>query len=99
MSPAAADRWEYVRHQGRGKFVWMKGVLLWGAATGLCATVFAAGAAGPDKLAVIAPAAAILCPVAGYFYGRWVWDLNETAYHEARGLADKKDDAPAQPAA
>ena len=84
MSPAAADRWEYVRGGGRAKFVWGKGVLLWGAATGVCATVFAAGAAGPEKLAWIAPASAVTFPVLGYFYGRWVWTVNEAAYHAAR---------------
>ena len=85
MSPAAADRWEYVRAGGRAKFVWMKGVLLWGAATGVCATVFAAGTVGPDRLAWIAPAAAVIFPALGYFYARWVWRVNEGAYQKARG--------------
>ena len=86
MSPAAADRWEYVRAGGRAKFVWLKGVLLWGAATGVCVTVFAAGVTGPAGLARVAPASAVVFPVAGYFYGRWVWRVNEAAYRRARGL-------------
>ena len=95
MSPAAADRWEYVRDGGRARFVWLKGVLLWGAATGVCATVFAAGMVGPDKLAWIAPASAVIFPVLGYFWGRWVWGLNEAAYREARGRPGAGERRPA----
>ena len=86
MSPAAADRWEHVRAGGRARFVWLKGALLWGAATGVCFVVFAAGWRGPAALPRLAAWSLLLFPVAGYFYGRWVWSVNEAAYREARGL-------------
>ena len=85
MSPAAADRWERVRAGGRERFVWVKGVLLGGVTLGFCTAVVAAGLDGPARFPRLLMHSVAGFAGAGYFWGRWVWSLNEEAYAKARG--------------
>jgi hypothetical protein len=72
------QKWGQTRLRGRGRYIWSRGVFMWGGlmAFSFCLGQLVAGRSHP--LGVLATVA--MCAVSGYFIGVIKWKHNEAAY-------------------
>lgn len=89
LHPAPPGDWEQQRAGGRTHFIWRRGVLGWGipaaVLTILYKTVQEQGLVWSPRLTDTLRSAIVIAvvvfPLAGWLFGRWLWDTSETRYH------------------
>jgi len=86
MNEKQRNRWERIRAQGKGRYIILYGVLLWGVPTGLLSIALStllpfAGADSRPSLLPITTLSMTLFPLGGIAYGLLVWKLAEWQYH------------------
>ena len=77
-------QWAKTRRMGRSRFIWRVGVLYWGIITGTVWSIVMGAMQGWDQFPILLCLALIGFPIGGYFFGVWVWKLNESAYQKQR---------------
>ena len=74
------DKWKRIRAQGRNRFIWRQGVLVWGILTGVTWAIVMAATRGWEQIHVLLPIALIAFPIGGFFFGLIVWAISESKY-------------------
>ncbi|RMF07330.1 MAG: hypothetical protein D6762_07765 [Candidatus Neomarinimicrobiota bacterium] len=83
MSEKQLAKWAEIRRMGRMKFIWFRGVLVWGVSTAILWSLFMMALPYFHELRPSLGTAIILFPIGGYFWGVWVWKFAEKQYLEA----------------
>jgi hypothetical protein len=98
------ERWERERSQGRGTFIFRRGVIGWGVPAAVFTIgyklyqqhLLPGGITLTDQLRIAIGLSAIFFPFCGYLFGRWLWTSSETQYqrflreHHQSGTDDSR---------
>jgi hypothetical protein len=82
MNEKQAARWESIRSKGRGRYIVVYGVLLWGLLTGFFWALAMSAVQGWDRFWLLLPIALIGFPIGGYFFGAMTWKKTEENYQK-----------------
>ena len=90
------EQWERERSRGRGPFIWRRGVIGWGLPAALVTIGYKLYqehlAVGGYTLTADARTgilvSAVVFPLCGYLFGRWLWTSSEKEYQ--RFLRDER---------
>jgi hypothetical protein len=80
------DRWALTRRNGRGSFIWWRGVVGFGGMMALVlGAVLFAGRGRRDywDVLILLPFLCLICLGAGSVFGRWLWEYLENEYQRA----------------
>jgi hypothetical protein len=83
MNKRRAEKWAVIRAKGRGRYILVNGVLLWGILTGVLWSIIMSALQGWHSLSFFLPTALIIFPVCGYFFGAWTWKKTEGEYQKS----------------
>ncbi|HFB66818.1 MAG TPA: hypothetical protein ENJ60_14900 [Aeromonadales bacterium] len=80
MNQGQYQNWSKLRKNGAKHFIWFRGVLAWGLLTailwsGLMPVLYPVGNNLQRFLIAL-----LLFPMGGFFWGLWVWKINEKKY-------------------
>lgn len=86
--PDAIARWERNRAMGRSVFIWRRGVFGWGVPAALLTIAyqivqeqgFVWSLVMSQDLRTGIAIAAVVFPLCGYLFGRWLWTVGEENY-------------------
>jgi hypothetical protein len=85
MTPRQVEGWSKTRAKGRTRFVWLTGVVSWGVPVAIIWSVAMASFKGWDRFPHLLRIALILFPIAGYWFGSYVWRKSEEQYEQTLG--------------
>ncbi len=83
MNPRDVERWEKTRRMGRGRYVWLVGVIIWGLPTGVLWSLLMGMREGWEQFPIFLILGLIGFPLCGYFFGTWTWLLSEKRVQKA----------------
>lgn len=83
MTQRQLERWKVTRAKGRGRYIWLTGVLVWGVATGVLWSVTMSAIKGWSQFPIFLPIALIVYPIGGYYFGSWTWKKAEDDYQKS----------------
>lgn len=78
--------WKKIREKGKRHFILYRGIIGWGIPTGILYTIMIKGLKGVTigdilgKLII----SIIVFPIGGYFWGLWVWNIQEKKYKKTQ---------------
>jgi hypothetical protein len=93
---ASMRRWERERSRGREPFIWRRGVVAWGVPAALVTIgyklyqehLLSGGAVLTHQARMGIIVSAVVFPLCGYLFGRWLWMSSEREYQ--RFLVDEQ---------
>jgi len=77
MNQKQYNSWSKLRQHGENRFIWVRGVVIWGFSTAILWSILMQLLTPTDEFMRRTIIALVVFSVGGYFWGKLVWKANE----------------------